>query len=187
MNFRNQTARVTLCLALTLVLAGCDDDDDKSPNTNSDPDRVYQQIERLGNPLVSEVFFPKRDHGFHNTTSPSTDVTNFKTLLEGFVSGPNSVAQRPAGVATTLSTVLLPDMLIVDTTKPAATAGWLSWALASGYGGRKLTDDVVDAGLQATFGALLSNDNVSPGLTTDNVNANDLPFSSTFPYLAQPH
>jgi hypothetical protein len=87
-------------------------------------------------------------------------------------------------VANTLASVLLPDMLIVQTDKPPTTAGWLTWALANGYGGRKLTDDVVDAGLSATFGSLLSPNNVSPGLTTDNVSQNDKPFMTTFPYLA---
>lgn len=173
-------------LAMAVAIVGCDDEKN-SPGSTVDLDRTYVQIERLGNPLVSEVFFPKRDHGFHNATAPATDRANFKTLLESFVSGPGSVAQRPAGVATTLSTVLLPDMLIVDTTKPTSSAGWLSWALASGYGGRKLTDDVVDAGLAAVFGSLLSADNQTPALVSDNVSANDATFSSTFPYLAAPH
>lgn len=187
MTFQKYLTLSILGLALGAAMVGCGDDDDASPGSGTDPNRVYQQVERLGNPLVSEVFFPKRDHGFHNSTTPSTDVANFKALLEGFVSGPNSVAGRPAAVATTLSSVLLPDMLIVDTSKSQATAGWLSWALASGYGGRRLEDDVVDAGLAAVFGTLLSPDNVSPGLTTDNVSANDAAFGTTFPYLAQPH
>jgi hypothetical protein len=57
-----------------------------------------------------------------------------------------------------------------------------------GYGGRTLTDDVVDIGLGAIFGTLLGNpNNVTPGLTTDNVNANDASFRATFPYLAPAH
>ena len=79
------------------------------------------------------------------------------------------------------------DIKIVQTDKAQNTAGWLTWALANGYGGRKLTDDVVDAGLSAIFGSLLSPNNVSPGLTTDNVNQNDKPFSDHFPYLAVPN
>jgi hypothetical protein len=78
-------------------------------------------------------------------------------------------------------------MLIVQTNKPGNTAGWLTWALADGYGGRKLTDDVVDAGLAAIFGSLLSDQNVTMPLTTDNVSTNDKQFTTTFPYLATPH
>jgi hypothetical protein len=171
-----------------LAIAGCSDDDDDDDNgpvdAGPDYDRVYVQIERLGNPLVSEVMLAKRDHGHHNAVSPSADVANFKDDVEGFV---RNVAGRSDGVATTLSAVLLPDMLIVDVSKDGSTAGWLSWALAAGYGGRKLTDDVVDAGLAAIFGSLLDSENVSPGLTTDNVDANDRTMTSTFPYLAGPH
>jgi uncharacterized protein DUF4331 len=144
-------------------------------------DRVFVQVDRLGNPLVSEVFLAKRNHGFHNAGKPSTDVANHATELKAFVT---TVAGRDQSVANTLASVLLPDMLIVQTDKATNTAGWLTWALANGYGGRKLTDDVVDAGLAAVFGNLLSPNNVSPGLTTDNVNQNDKPFLATFPYLA---
>ena len=170
-------------LVLSAVSAGCDNDNDGVGPVNNT--RVFNQVERLGNPLVSEVTFPKRDHGFHNTTGPQTDVSNgFRTKVETFVTG---VAGRETALATTLSSVLIPDMLIVQTDKPGNTAGWLIWALANGYGGRKLTDDVVDAGLMAIFGALLNPRNVSPGLSTDNVGANDKQFSNTFPYLAGPN
>jgi hypothetical protein len=172
-------------LALVLgIPVACDDTGD-SDITGPDGARMYVQIERLGNPLVSEVTFPKRDHGFHNTTAPSTDVSNgFRAKVEAFVTG---VAGREPELATTLSSVLIPDMLIVQPGKAGSSAGWLTWALADGYGGRKLSDDVVDAGLMAIFGPLLNPRNVSPGLTTDNVNANDKSFSSTFPYLATPN
>jgi hypothetical protein len=171
-------------MGLTLVVAVAACDDETRTIFGPDPDRIYVQVERLGNPLVSEVMFPKRNHGFHNSGQPSTDVVDFKDDVEAFV---RDVAGRRAVVQTTLSSVLLPDMLVVQTQKSPGTAGWLAWALADGYGGRKLSDDVVDAGLMAIFGSLLDSQNVSPGLTTDNVNANDRAFAATFPYLAEPH
>jgi hypothetical protein len=167
-----------------IALGACDDDgsDDMVAPMET---RVFAQVERLGNPLVSEVMFPKRDHGFHNTTGPSTDLQNgFRTKVEAFVTG---VGGRETSLATTLSSVLVPDMLIVQTDKAGSSAGWLTWALANGYGGRKLNDDVVDAGLAAIFGPLLNPRNVSAGLSTDNVGANDKSFGTTFPYLAAPH
>jgi hypothetical protein len=167
-------------LALAASAAACNDHSDNDI-TGISSDRVFVQVERLGNPLVSEVFLAKRNHGFHNAGRPSTDVASHTTELKAFVT---TVAGREAAVANTLASVLLPDMLIVQTDKAANTAGWLSWALANGYGGRKLADDVVDAGLAALFGNLLSPNNVSPGLATDNVNQNDKPFLTTFPYLA---
>jgi len=172
-------------LATVAALAGACTETEDGGITGPDGARMYVQIERLGNPLVSEVTFAKRDHGFHNTTGPSTDVSNgFRAKVEAFVTG---VAGREASLATTLSSVLIPDMLIVQPGKPGSGAGWLTWALADGYGGRRLTDDVVDAGLMAIFGPLLNPRNVSQGLTTDNVNANDKAFMTTFPYLATPN
>ena len=178
MQTRTRMLAVLGALALMSAAACSDDTNDI---TGARRDRVVVQVERLGNPLVSEVFLAKRNHGFHNAGTPSTDVANHATELEAFVT---TVAGRDQSVANTLASVLLPDMLIVQTDRATNTAGWLSWAVANGYGGRKLTDDVVDAGLAAVFGSLLSPNNVSPGLTTDNVSQNDKPFLATFPYLA---
>jgi hypothetical protein len=168
--------------AIAVFATACsDDDDDITGPTNN---REFLQIERLGNPLVSEVFFLKRDHGLHNTSIPSTDVANgFKTKIETFI---RDVAGRNTTVQTTVSSVLVPDMLLVYPNRNPSTAGWLGWALANGWGGRNLADDVVDAGLAAVFGTLLNGSNTSPGLSTDNVSANDKAFSTTFPYLAPP-
>jgi hypothetical protein len=180
MQIRTRTLGALGAFALVALAAACNDDNNDNI-TGTASDRVFVQVERLGNPLVSEVFLAKRNHGFHNAGKPSTDVANHSAELKAFVT---TVAGRDQSVANTLASVLLPDMLIVQTDKAPSTAGWLTWALANGYGGRKLTDDVVDAGLSAIFGSLLSPNNVSPGLTTDNVNQNDKPFGSTFPYLA---
>ena len=182
-------------LALALV-TGCADDApsgisgpsaDMTQAGNPANDVVYDQTDFLGNPLVSEVTIVKASHDAYNRTQPYNTAT-FRPQTEQFITG---VAGRPAAYAQTVAGVLYPDMLVVDASKPASTAGWLSWALANGYGGRKLSDDVVDVGLIAIFSSLLSPANAScaPGalpLCTDNVNANDKPFLATFPYLAAP-
>jgi hypothetical protein len=171
-----------LILAGTILAAGCNDNNDTG-STGPDFDRMYNQVQRLGNPLVSEVFLAKRSHPQHGAIGPADDVAMIGTELKSFVL---TVAGRNQTVANTLASVLLPDMLIVQTDKDPTSAGWLSWALADGWGGRKLTDDVVDAGLMAIFGPLLDPNNVSPGLTTDNV-GNDSQFQAAFPYLATPN
>ncbi len=147
-------------------------------------ERTFNQVQRLGNPLVSEVFLAKRSHPVHGSLGPAQDVQFLTAELKAFV---QNVAGRNQTVQNTLAAVLLPDELIVQTDKAPATAGWLGWALANGWGGRTLTDDVVDAGLMAIFGPLLDPNNTSPGLESDNVNANDHPFLATFPYLAAPN
>lgn len=148
---------------------------------------IYDQVEFLGNPLVSEVTIAKANHDAYNRTQPYNSA----------VFGPQSLAfinafrgAQPV-VAATLGAVLYPDMLVVESARNPTTAGWLSWALASGWGGRKFTDDVVDAGLSAIFGKIITPtgaycDNFALPLCTDNVGVNDKNFSTSFPYLAAP-
>ena len=51
--------------------------------------------------------------------------------------------------------------------------------------GRALGDDVIDTELLLIFGGPAGTSN--PGLTKDNVNANDKPFLASFPFLASPN
>jgi hypothetical protein len=154
---------------------------------------TFDQIERLGNPLVSEVFVDKREHPHFNTSGPSDDVAQFRDDISRFIT---TVAGRDQGYADAIAAALTPDMLLVRTDKTGggpfgANVGWLTYVLdpANGYGGRKLQgDDVVDKGLAVIFGSALGNtSNVSPGLVTDNVDANDRTHGATFPYLAAPN
>jgi uncharacterized protein DUF4331 len=159
-----------------------DDDDD-----DGDGKKGYEQIDFLGNPLVSEVTITKANHDAYNRTQPYNTAT-FLPQTAAFVTS----FGRPPALAALLGSVLYPDMLVVDPSKNPASAGWLSWALANGWGGRKLTDDVVDVGLSAIFSSLLNPAGAFCApfqlpLCTDNVGSNDKAFSPTFPYLASPH
>jgi hypothetical protein len=193
-------------LAAVAVAAACTDDATRTlvevtpPITVTVRDTIrignttvaFDQMERLGNPLVSEVFVDKREHDHFNTSSPSDDVAQFRDDLARFVTG---VAGRDPAYANAVAAALTPDMLVVRTDKTGGgpfgpNVGWLTQVLdpANGYGGRKLQgDDAVDKGLAVIFGnALGNNNNVSPGLVTDNVDANDRAHSATFPYVAAP-
>jgi hypothetical protein len=191
-------------MALALLAAGCGDStpsreltapaaasadkggDGEQSEEAQDKKRVYDQVDFLGNPLVSEVTIVKANHAAYNTTQPYNTAT-FRPQTEQFITAFN----RPQALATLLGSVLYPDILIVDASKPPSSAGWLSWALANGYGGRKLTDDVVDLGLSAIFSTFLNPTNAycepfALPLCTDNVGVNDKAFSREFPYLAEP-
>ena len=170
-------------IALVVLSAACGNDTTTAPGFP--PVRTFNQVQRLGNPLVSEVFLAKKDHLTHGSIGPADDVALFAGTVKGFVA-----AFRPQATTlqNTLAAVLLPDMLIVQTDKPASSAGWLSWALADGYGGRALTNDVVDTGLSGIFSDLLDTTQAicKPGalpLCTDNVGSHST-FSASFPYLA---
>ncbi len=147
----------------------------------------YEQVEFLGNPLVSEVTIVKANHDRYNRTQPY-NTAEFGPQSLAFI---NAFRGGQPEVANTLGAVLYPDMLIVESGRNPATSGWLSWALANGWGGRNLSDDVVDAGLSAIFGKIVSPngaycENGQLPLCTDNVPANDKAFPGRFPYLASP-
>lgn len=184
-------------LVLALTAAACSDGKESSAANIAGPREahqvtaavgpVYVQVEELGNPGVSEATILKARHPLYDQTMPYNTAT-FKPETEAFIV---NVAGRPASYAAAVANILYPDVLIVDTTKPTSTAGYLSWALSNGWGGRKLTDDVIDISLSAIFSSLLTPEGHSCApfklpLCTDNVNANDKPFLAVFPYLAPP-
>jgi uncharacterized protein DUF4331 len=176
--------------AAVAIAAGCNDTTSTSPTDPADM-RSFDQVQRLGNPLVSEVLLEKRDHPLHGSIGPEQDAALIGAQVKSFVTG---VAGRSSSYADVLGSVLLPDMLIVQTDKDPGTAGWLNWVgvppLANGWGGRKLTDDVADLALLAVFGDPFGLDpqgaQGKAALTTDNV-AFDSQVSATFPYLGAPN
>lgn len=181
---RSRVFAVAGAIATLAIAAACGSDSTTTPNNSG---KTYNQVQRLGNPLVSEVFLAKKDHPLHGSTAPDGDAAAFGATVKGFVA-----AFRPQATTlqTTLATVLLPDVLIVQTDKAPATAGWLSWALSNGWGGRKLTDDVVDVGLTGIFSDLLDPTQFvckpfTLPLCTDNVGSHST-FTASFPYLAAP-
>jgi hypothetical protein len=186
----NRTALRTLAAAACLLATACLADDSASPlapralTNASSAARSYRQVERLANPLVSEVMVMKNRHQLYNYGQPIEDLAAWTDDITGFVT---NVAGRSAAYGAAIAGALLPDMLIVYPKRDGTPVFWLSWVF-NGYGGRSLTDDVVDIGLGALFGNLLGNNvGVTPGLTTDNVGANDVAFSPTFPYLGASH
>jgi hypothetical protein len=186
---RRISMRVFATAAVALLSACTDDAATTGPMLAPDATlnhttRVYRQLERLANPLVSEVTVVKARHQLYNVGQPRNDVATFTGDVTTFITG---TAGRDAAYASTIAGALLPDMLLVYPKRDGKPVFWLSWVFG-GYGGRGLQDDVVDIGLGAIFGSLLGNtNNVTPGLSTDNVPMNDKAFRSTFPYLATAH
>ncbi len=183
-------ARATTVVALgALVLAfatACSDSNSTTSPASTDV-QTYNQVQRLGNPLVSEVLLMKRDHAFHGSSNPSDDVANFSAKVKAFVA-----TFRPAAtnLQNALAATLLPDVLTIETDQPQSTAGYLSYVLSSSgkaWGGRNLSDDVVDISLTAIFSPLLdpTQSVCAPfalPLCTDNVPSHG-GFTTTFPYL----
>lgn len=172
----------------------------------------YVQVSRLGMPLVNEVVVPAGLKDAFNALPPVKDATvqpvvdkvndpEVPKLIEGiygikapkaprddifsiFLTGVDGL-NKPAGK------VHPAEMLRLNTSiKPAAEPNRLGVLAKDNAGfpnGRRLTDDVVDIEIQALEGAVRTGKIVAPLATGDKVDENDVPFSTTFPYLALPH
>jgi hypothetical protein len=172
-------------VAVSLTAAACSDNNNTGPTTP----RMFNQFQRLGNPLVSEVLLAKRSHPTHGSIGPDQDATLVAPEVVDFLT---TVAGRDPAYINAIAPALIPDMLIVDTSKDPSSApvGWLTWLpqLGGGYGGRRLQDDVVDLALTAVFGSALGDAaHATPELTTDNVSFDSPNVTTTFPYLAPPN
>ena len=123
------------------------------------------QIDRMGRPVINTVLIPAGSKDAFNTTVPSADVATWTAAVIASLIGLNGDAAYSAVVAA----IVLPDILTYDT---SVAANFIV------LNGRDLDDDVIDKSL----------DVVSMGaITTDCVGANDVPFLTSFPYLAPPH
>jgi Domain of unknown function (DUF4331) len=169
-------------IAMVSVAANACSDDNGSVGPGT---RMYNQFQRLGNPLVSEVLLQKRDHALHGSIGPAQDATLIAPLVVDFMT---NVAGRDPAYIQAIAPALIPDVLVIDTSKDPSTSGWLSTTLSGGWGGRRLQDDVVDLALTAVFGSALGDAaHATPELTTDNVAFDSPNVTATFPYLAPPN
>ena len=122
------------------------------------------QVDRVGRPAINTALIPSALKDAFNQGLPVNDPADFGAIVQASIESLNG---GDSATAAALTGILLPDVLTVDLSNPA---GFLN--------GRGLEDDVIDAEL-----TLLTNGAV----TGDGVNANDVPFLETFPYLAPPH
>jgi len=146
----------------------------------------FQQVSRLGWPLVNEVIIPLQDKDLFNYSAPANDVLNFGAyILDPELPGLlNAVlgagcAPTPADGRLDIVGLLGPngttpaDLLRININADQTFAD-------SGFpNGRTLEDDVTD-----TLLTVVCNNGAPLG---DGVDENDLPFLDQMPYLASPH
>jgi uncharacterized protein DUF4331 len=160
----------------------------------------YQQIERLARPAIKELFQQFANHDGTNKTPPWQTPLSGQTLFQEIGSFTTTVGGRSAANAATLQAILIPDEIAADLSQSgnAAYLGVETGGATGGkFGGRALTDDVIDISLGAVFGNTLSalklipdDGKETPCLTTDNVPAQaakDNITATTFPYVGAPH
>ncbi len=144
--------------------------------------QVYEIQDQMARPAINTVFNAPADKDAFNITAPSAMnaaffakfKANFLALNPGYTT--NALGQN----VDQLIGLLVTDVLNVSTTKKTTFFDGTNVLT-----GRALADDVIDVELLLLFGGPMGVSN--PGLTKDNVNANDKPFLASFPYLANPH
>lgn len=173
---RSLMIRAAPLLLLPLAVAACDDDGGVTgPDTPESPlmGQTLSQQDRFGLPAINTAFVSAAsDKDAYNRAAPAND--------QQFIPVAAEVIMQRYGVneenAMTLAGLVLPDV---------QPLGDLSGAL---FNGRRLSDDVIDAELGVLFGEEgLSEAAPAAGLASDNVDANDVEFLESFPYLAPPH
>ena len=169
----------------------------------------FQQVSRLGHPLVNEVVVPTALKDFFNGLHPTGDGALLarvqdpelpklikaiygvnvppaprNDLVQVFLTGIPG-ATMPAGVTPSEQLRL---NLGVPVTAAPNRLGVIGGDLGGFPNGRRLVDDVVDIELRVLAGVLIPAFNVSPNKDlSDGVDANEKTFLSAFPYVAHPH
>jgi hypothetical protein len=155
----------------------------------------YRQMDRLARPVVNEVFATVANdrHKINDEISPTDDINQLANDIQSFMTFP---AGRSQAITNVVKAVLVPDMMFADLSQsgPAAYLGYETGGATGGkFGGRKLSDDVVDISLGVVFGNTISalglapdDGNAIPTLTSDHVDASGKHFLNSFPYVGAP-
>ncbi len=193
-------------LAGAVALSGCDG------SSNSGTTKTFTQMDRLARPAVNEVFATVAPttagstgrHQVNDTNNPTDDNNELAKDIQLFM---KHTAGRSDAITNVVKAVLVPDVMKADLSQSTTKAAYLGvetgGATGSKFGGRALTDDVVDRSLGVIFGKTVSDLGLAPtdgadiqALTTDNVSASTAPKhyqdgsagfgAAQFPYLGPP-
>ena len=177
--------------ATALLVSGCGGG---SGNSNASSG-TFTQTDRLARPAVNEVFatFANGHHRANDTDNPTQDSAILASDIDSFMTFP---AGRSAAIKGVVKAVLVPDVLVADLSKNTGAAYLgveTNGATGGTFGGRKLSDDVVDTSLGVIFGNTIpalglapDDGNENAAFLSDNVDASDKHFLPTFPYLGNP-
>lgn len=180
MKTTNKFATITLALVCALGTVSCNNDDDDNGGQAPDFSGTYVQQDQMGRPAINTVFVasgqPKDDF---NNTIPSMMGASYQSVFQTRLLALNAgyTTNALGHTAAVFTGVLATDVLNVATNKTTTFFDGTNVLT-----GRTLADDVIDVELLLIFGGPTGTSN--PGLTKDNVNANDKSFSTSFPYLA---
>ena len=171
---------IAIVLGSTLIATSCKKDNDDM--TTPAPPVYYQQQDQMGRPAINTVFnVSAADKDAFNVATPISQNAAFQAKFQSRLLALN------AGYTTNalgLTAAQLTGLLATDVLGASTTGVTTFFDGVNVLTGRALADDVIDVELLLIFGGPTGASN--PGLTKDNVNANDKVFLASFPYLAAP-
>jgi hypothetical protein len=160
------------------------DANDPNPQT-PDFSGLYAQEDQMGRPAINTVFVDMIDKNMFNRTIPSSQGAAFQTKFQAKLEALNPAHADPMYTnALGLNAADFTGALATDVLTVSLTGTTTFFDGTNVLTGRTLADDVISVELLLIFGGPMGADN--PGLTDDNVDGNDKPFLSSFPYLASP-
>lgn len=180
MKYRNNILSL-FALAFCLLFVACGDDDPIIDTVDFDFSGTFVVADQMGRPAINTVFVSAENKDDFNATIPADQGSKYAGNFEARLMALNpGYTTNALGLdAATFTTVLASDVLGVSTT--GTTTFFDGTNVLTG---RTLADDVIDVELLLIFGG--PDGSANPGLTSDNVAANDKEFLNTFPYLATP-
>lgn len=173
----NKYIIVAVVLVISMLSVNCSND-----SNSPDYSGTYVQKDQMARPAINTVFVaagaPK---DAFNGTIPSQMGAAYQATFQARLLALNAgyTTNALGQTASQLTGLLSTDVLNVKT---SGTTTFFDGVPAHTLSGRALADDVIDVELLLIFGGPTGGDN--PGLTSDNVDSNDKPFLTSFPYLA---
>jgi hypothetical protein len=152
------------------------------------PQDDAQFLPKVNDPELPHLINAIYGLGIPDCDTGTAEITRDCDLVPVFLTGLPGLNQPPAVTAS--------EMLRLNTTippcEPATCAEYSSLGVIGGDlagfpNGRRLADDIIDVALRVVEGVLIDPHDPGADGLGDAVDANDVPFRSTFPYLALPH
>ncbi|WP_282031841.1 DUF4331 family protein [Winogradskyella eximia] len=174
-----------IAILVSVIALNCNNDDDINISTEPNFSGTYTQEDQMGRPAVNTVFVSSGMKDAFNTTIPSEQGAAFQTMFQNNLEGLSPAYNTPTDAnALTLTSAQFTGLLATDVLNVSLDGTTTFYDGTNVLTGRALADDVITVELLLIFGGEDFSEN--PGLSNDNVDANDKAFLSSFPYLASP-
>lgn len=176
-----------IAVVVSMTAYNCSNDDEGGYVAPTGPDfsGTYAQEDQMGRPAVNTVFVSSGMKDAFNTTVPSQQNAAFQSMFQTNLEALSPAYTNPGDTnALGLDSATFTGLLATDVLNVSLDGTTTFYDGTNVLTGRALADDVITVELLLIFGGEDFSEN--PGLSNDNVDANDKAFTTAFPYLASP-